>query len=67
MVVYLTCFSLTLILKGTVSVILSEPPCKDDIARFITLHLKALIIEQLGSWYENSYSYSSSPGPDAEH
>ena len=46
MVVYLTCFSLTLILKGTVSVILSEPPCKDDIARFITLHLKALIIEQ---------------------
>ena len=42
MVVYLTCFSLILILKGTVSVISSEPPCKDDIARFITLPLKAL-------------------------
>ena len=28
--------------KGTVRVILSDPPCKDDTARFTTVHCKAL-------------------------
>ena len=28
------------IIKGTVSVISSDPPCKDDIARFTTIPLK---------------------------
>ena len=33
---------LTRIIKGTVSVIASNPPCKDDIARVITKPLKNL-------------------------
>ena len=38
----LVLFYLKLVLKGTVSVISSDPPCKDDNARFSTVPLKAL-------------------------
>ena len=35
-------YFVTLLLKGTVSVISSDPPCKDGNARFTTVSLKAL-------------------------
>ena len=37
-------------MKGTVSVITSDPPCKDGNVRFITVPLKALFII-----FENEY------------
>ena len=36
----LSLYILTFLLKGTVSVISSDPPCKDNTARFRTVALK---------------------------